>query len=152
LSLPAAAAAAALPVPANETGIGRPLSVLLVDDEPDALRSLCTYLREIGWTARGVGSGDEAERALGEGFCAEVLVVDFRLRGETGQDVITRLRTRQPGLPAVIVTGDTAAQRLRTFSGLAATVLHKPIDGARLARALTEAVESAPRQRTPEHG
>jgi len=35
-------------MPANESGIGRPLSVLMVDDEPDALRSLCTYLREIG--------------------------------------------------------------------------------------------------------
>jgi CheY-like chemotaxis protein len=142
LSLPAASAAAALPMPANESGIGRPLSVLMVDDEPDALRSPCTYLREIGWTARGVATGEEAERVLAEGFCAEVLVVDFRLRGETGQDVIARLRLRQPALPAVIVTGDTAAQRLRTFAGLAATVLHKPIDGARLARALTEAVEA----------
>jgi signal transduction histidine kinase/CheY-like chemotaxis protein len=142
LSLPAASAAAALPMPANECSIGRPLSVLMVDDEPDALRSLCTYLREIGWTARGVASGIEAERVLAEGFRADVLVVDFRLRGETGQDVIARLRLRQPALPAVIVTGDTAAQRLRTFSGLAATVLHKPIDGARLARALTEAVEA----------
>jgi len=152
LSLRAASVGAAPPMPASESGIGRPLSVLMVDDEPDALRSLCTYLREIGWAARGVASGDEAERALGEGFRAEVLVVDFRLRGETGQDVIARLRTRQPGLPAVIVTGDTAAQRLRAFSGLAATVLHKPIDGARLARALTEAVASASRQRTQEHG
>jgi signal transduction histidine kinase/CheY-like chemotaxis protein len=152
LSLPAASAGAALPVPANESAIDRPLSVLMVDDEPDALRSLCTYLREIGWTAHGVASGDEAERALGEGFRAEVLVVDFRLRGETGQDVIARLRTRQPGLPAVIVTGDTGAQRLRTFSGLEVTVLHKPIDGARLARALTEAVESVPRQGAQQHG
>ena len=96
------------------------------------------------WTARGVANGDEAERVLAEDFCADVLVVDFRLRGETGQDVIARLRTRNPALPAVIVTGDTAAQRLRTLSGLAATVLHKPIDGARLARALTEAVDAGP--------
>jgi hypothetical protein len=45
-------------------------------------------------------------------------------------------------LPAVIVTGDTAALRLRTFCGLAATVMRKPIDGARLSRALTEAFEA----------
>jgi CheY-like chemotaxis protein len=40
----------------------------------------------------------------------------------------------------VIVTGDTAEQRLRDLSRLAVTVLHKPIDGERLARALVEAV------------
>ena len=44
-------------------------------------------------------------------------------------------------MPAIIVTGDTAAQRLRMISSLASTVLDKPIDGTRLARALTEAVE-----------
>ncbi|RQP22220.1 ATP-binding response regulator [Piscinibacter terrae] len=143
LSLPAAAAGAAPPLPPNESGIGRPLSVLMVDDEPDALRSLCTYLREIGWTARGVACGDDAQQILDDGFRADVLVVDFRLRGETGQDVITRLRMRNPGLPAVIVSGDTSAQRLRTFSGLAAVVLHKPIDGARLAQALSETVKAS---------
>ncbi len=143
LSLPAASAVSALPGPANDSDIGRPLCVLMVDDEPETLRSLCTYLREVGWTARGVATGDDAERALADGFRADVLVVDFRLRGETGQDVIARLRVREPALPAVIVTGDTAAQRLRTLSGLATTVLHKPIDGARLARALTEAVEAS---------
>ena len=142
LSLPAAAAVPAPPLSPSESCVNRPLSVLMVDDEPDALRSLCTYLREIGWTARGVACGDDAQQMLDDGFRADVLVVDFRLRGETGQDVIARLRTCNPALPAVIVTGDTAAQRLRAFSGLAATVLHKPIDGARLAQALTEAVEA----------
>ncbi len=129
-------------------GAGKTLSVLLVDDEPDGLIAMCTYLRQIGWSALGVASGDEADLALAQGFFADVLVVDFRLRAETGVDVITRLRKQhgqQHGkhhgeLPAVIVTGDTAAQRLREFAALRATVLHKPIDGEKLARALVDAV------------
>ena len=123
----------------SDPGTGKPLSVLLVDDEPEALVSLCTYLRQIGWPARGVASGREAEEALGDGFLPDVLVVDFRLRGETGLEVIERLRVRCPALPAVIVTGDTAAQRLREFDDLAASVLHKPVDGKKLARALRAA-------------
>ena len=122
-----------------EPGAGKPLSVLLVDDEPEVLKSLCTYLRQIGWPARGVASGREAEAALADGFQADVLVVDFRLRDETGLEVIERLRARCPALPAVIVTGDTAAQRLREFDGIAASVLHKPVDGKKLARALRAA-------------
>lgn len=143
LSLAAAAPAEQQQRPVADPGAGKALSVLLVDDEPDVLRSLCTYLRQIGWSARGVATGDEAEQALAQGFAADVLVIDYRLRGETGADVICRLRKAQGGrahLPVVIVTGDTAAQRLRDLSGLAVTVLHKPIDGERLARALVEAV------------
>ncbi len=124
----------------GDPGKGKPLSVLLIDDEPEVLLSLCTYLRQIGWSARGVASGREAEAALADGFQADVLVVDFRLRDETGLDVIERLRARCPALPAVIVTGDTAAERLREFDGLAASVLHKPVDGKKLARALLDAL------------
>ena len=124
----------------GDPGRGKPLSVLLVDDEPELLTSLCTYLRQIGWSARGAASGREAEVALADGFQADILVVDFRLRDETGLDVISSLRARWPALPAVIVTGDTAAERLRDFDSLAASVLHKPVDGMKLARALRNAV------------
>lgn len=143
LSLAAAAPAVPMPSPANDPGGGKALSVLLVDDEPEVLRSLCTYLHQIGWSARGVATGDEAEQALAQGFPADMLVLDYRLRDETGADVVAQLRKGRNGrahLPVVIVTGDTAAQRLRELSGLAVTVLHKPIDGERLARALLDAV------------
>ena len=143
LSLAGAAPAVPAQLPQSDPGAGKALSVLLVDDEPDVLRSLCTYLQQIGWSARGVATGDEAEQALAQGFAADVLVLDYRLRGETGADVVARLRKGRNGrtdLPVVVVTGDTAAQRLRDLSGLAVTVLHKPIDGERLARALVEAV------------
>ena len=150
LSLPAAASGiASSQSPVKELNVGKPLAVLLVDDEPDVRTSLCTYLRQIGWTAKGVASGDEAEQAIAEGFRADVLVVDFRLRDETGQDVIERLRERNHVLPVVIVTGDTSPERLRELAGLAASVLHKPIDGERLARALLEAVGDMPQPTEP---
>jgi signal transduction histidine kinase/CheY-like chemotaxis protein len=141
LSLPPANPGVAGGSPEADLNAGKPLSVLLVDDEPEVLASLCTYLRQIGWTARGVASGAEAQQALAKGFQADVLVVDYRLRDETGLDVITRLRAVHPGLPAlpaVIVTGDTTAQRLREFDGLGVSVLHKPVDGEKLARTLVE--------------
>ncbi len=143
LSLAAAAPTVPMPSPANDPGAGKALSVLLVDDEPEVLRSLCTYLHQIGWSARGVATGEQAAQALAQGFPADVLVLDYRLRDETGADVVAELRKGRDGganLPIVIVTGDTAAQRLRELSGLAVTVLHKPIDGERLARALLDAV------------
>lgn len=128
-----------MPSAASGVETGAALSVLVVDDEPEVLSSLCTYLRQIGWSARGVASGDEAEQAVAEGFRADVVAADFRLREETGLQVIERLRARTPGLPAVIVTGDTSPLRLRELAGVSARALNKPVDGQRLARALAEA-------------
>jgi CheY-like chemotaxis protein len=70
----------------------------------------------------------------------DALVVDFRLRDQHGIDVIACLRSARPGLPALIVTGDTAPHRLGELEGSGVGVLHKPVDGASLARALVDTV------------
>ena len=79
---------------AGDIHSGPALSVLLVDDEPEVLAAMCTYLRQIGWSARGVANGEQAQRAVNDGFRADVLAVDYRLRDETGVQVIERLRGR----------------------------------------------------------
>ena len=120
---------------------GTRLAVLLVDDEAEVLAAMCTYLHQLGWSVKGVATGAQAEQAMrDEAFEPDVMVVDFRLREETGLDVIARLRALKPDLPAVIVTGETAPSRFREFSGAAARILHKPLDGDRLARTLQEVV------------
>ena len=124
---------------------GPPMSVLLVDDEREASSALCTYLRQLGWQARAASTGCEAQQALDDGFAADVVVLDYRLRDETAVDVMARLRcTGRGSLPIVIVTGDTGAPRLRELSALGVGVLHKPVDGEQLARALVAAVERQP--------
>jgi CheY-like chemotaxis protein len=120
------------------------LSVLLVDDEPDVVSSLCRYLCEIGWAAEGAANGAEAEAILARGFSADVLVVDYRLRDETCVELIARLRVRCGQVPVVVVTGDSRTQGLRELEGLAAAILHKPVDGAALSGALVEAVRRQP--------
>ncbi|AMM25789.1 ATP-binding response regulator [Variovorax sp. PAMC 28711] len=128
---------------------GHRLTVLLVDDEAEVLSALCTYLDQLGWSVKGVAGGDEAMAALQGGFVPDVLVVDYRLRDETGLDVIQRIRAHSPGLPAVIVTGETAPSRFGELSGAADRVLHKPVAGALLARTLQQAV--APTSTTRRH-
>jgi CheY-like chemotaxis protein len=118
---------------------GRKLAVLLVDDEAEVLSAMSTYLDQLGWSVRGVASGEQAERALRAGFVPDALVVDYRLRDETGVDVIERVRSRLPGLPAVIVTGETAPSRFAELSASAERVLHKPVAVDLLARTLLAA-------------
>lgn len=113
-------------------------SVLLIDDESEVRSSLCTYLHHIGWSAQGAAGGAEAVQVLRQGFSPDILIVDFRLRDETGLDVIRRLQSYCPQVPALLVTGDTASQTLLESSGLVAGVLHKPVDGDALLRAMTQ--------------
>jgi CheY-like chemotaxis protein len=129
---------------------GTRLAVLLVDDEAEVLSAMCTYLHQLGWSVKGVSTGAQAEQALAAGFEPDVMVVDYRLREETGLDVIARVRQQVPALPAVIVTGETAPSRFREFSTAAARILHKPLDGDKLARTLQEVVRALDEDEAPE--
>jgi CheY-like chemotaxis protein/nitrogen-specific signal transduction histidine kinase len=123
-----------------EVDRGETLSVLVIDDEPEVLAALCTYMHQIGWAALGAASGSEAARLLANGRAVDALVVDYRLREEDGIEVLARLRALRPGLAAIVVTGDTAPQRLSELHSAGTTVLHKPVDAAELAHALAQAV------------
>jgi CheY-like chemotaxis protein len=62
----------------------------------------------------------------------------------TGPQAIEAVRARLGrAVPAIIVTGDTAADRLRTAVGSGMTLLHKPVGSVLLQRALAQALTSA---------
>lgn len=94
----------------------------------------------------------------------ELIVSDYRLRGETnGAEAIARLREALGrALPALILTGDTAPQRLREVARSGIPLLHKPVSPARLNQALLECLAevtaatpadtAAPRPGEPETG
>jgi hypothetical protein len=64
--------------------------------------------------------------------------------------VIARVRQQRPALPAVSVTGETAPSRFREFSTAAARILHKPLDGDKLARTLQKVVLALDEDEAPE--
>ena len=74
----------------------------------------------------------------------DVVLADFRLRGEdNGLTAVSRLREASPGLPALLVSGDTAPARLREADAAGLRLLHKPVAVGLLVRAIHEEVERA---------
>ena len=67
---------------------------------------------------------------------------DYRLRGtQTGVDAIGAIRERLGfALPALLITGDTAPERLRDAHASGLLLLHKPVAAADLRRALSAAL------------
>jgi signal transduction histidine kinase len=113
------------------------LRVLVIDDERSVLDSMQQLLHSWGCQCAVAASLQEAlTLALPE--APQVLVTDYRLQnGMTGKDVIQALRLHWgPALHCVIVTGDTAPDRLRDALDTGAVLLHKPLSANQLFKAL----------------
>lgn len=114
--------------------------VLVVDDDALVLDAMASLLTQWGCRVTTAVNGTEAlERISGGAVAPDVLLCDYRLPGnENGVDVIARLRVaagRQ--IPATLITGDTAPERLREARAAGYPLLHKPLQPAKL-RALLE--------------
>ena len=84
-------------------------SVLIVDDEPDVRLVTRVILEAAGYDVFEAESGEAALVALSDGDLPDVLLLDVRMPGIDGWEVLRRLRDK-PGrlcdLPVVIFTAD----------------------------------------------
>ncbi len=75
----------------------------------------------------------------------QVLISDYRLRNDlTGAQAIAQVRGALASrgvltkLPAIIITGDTAPERIREAQATDALLLHKPVSVNALSKALAQ--------------
>ena len=109
--------------------------MLVIDDERAVREALALFLATEGCTTIEADGGDEAVSALSRGDTEpDAIVCDYRLRDdERGTQAIARVRAHAGrDIPAVLVTGDTGADRLREIGASGFEVLHKPCDPAEL--------------------
>ena len=113
--------------------------VLVVDDEPSVLDATRTLLESWGCDVVTAASGNDVmTRLVSMPRRPDVICCDYRLPGdENGISVINALRSEfNFDIPALLITGDTAPDRLQEaqLSGLA--LLHKPVTETALRKAL----------------
>jgi signal transduction histidine kinase len=113
------------------------LRVLVVDDDESVRSSMLHLLRDWGCECEAVETIEDALALVGH-WAPEVVISDYRLRNHrTGVEVIAALRARLgQALPALLITGDTAPQRLRQAANSGLPLLHKPVSPSRLYREL----------------
>lgn len=115
--------------------------VLLVEDDDGAREALRLRLQAWGGEVLALASPAElAQRVAGGLPALDLLVTDMRLPGGTGLDVVARVRALQGGLPAVIVTGNTAPEDLAQLTASGLPVVHKPFRSEQLAQAVQGAL------------
>ncbi len=117
-----------------------PMRVLVIDDEEPVRIAMHALLSAHGCQVLLAGSTREGLlKSMGQQ--PDLLLTDFRLRGgEDGISAVRSLRSAFPGLPALIVSGDTAPERLREAHEAGLTLLHKPVTEELLINAMQAAL------------
>jgi two-component system response regulator RegA len=102
---------------------------LLVVDDDDVYRGrVMRAFRDRGLTVTGAASYDEATAAA-EADTPELALVDLKLPGRSGLDVVRRLRELDPTTTIVVLTGyGSIATAVESVKIGAATYLTKPVD------------------------
>jgi two-component system, sensor histidine kinase len=127
---------------AADSGVLEGARVLVIDDEPEVRAGMRALLGQLGCRVAVCGGYAEAERLLDEkALEPDLIVADFRLRRrENGIDTVHRLRKRLGDVPALLVSGDTAPERLREAQGSGLPLLHKPVSVEKLTEAMLAAL------------
>jgi CheY-like chemotaxis protein len=103
------------------------LVILVVDDELSVREGMRAILERLGCTVATADSSDAA-MAAATTEKPDIALVDFRLREhDSGLLAIDRLRHLYPELPAIIISGETAPDRLVEVSRTNIPVLAKPV-------------------------
>ena len=121
------------------------LAVLVLDDDAEVRDAMASMLERWGCRPLVAGSLDEAVE-LAAGSTPALVLSDLRLGGgASGIDAISALRARLGPLPAALITGDIAADKLLAVRSTGLPLLHKPVHAGDLLRM----VIALARQRAP---
>jgi CheY-like chemotaxis protein len=115
--------------------------IVLIDDDALACDGMGTLLRSWGYAVASHASDCEALVALAaNGKMADLIIADYRLAdGKTGIAAIESLRSSlgMP-IPAFLISGDTAPERLREVRALGYHLMHKPVSPMALRATLAQ--------------
>jgi DNA-binding NtrC family response regulator len=134
-------------------------SVLLIDDDVDVLRSIGNYFERLGYEVTRELSG-EAGLATFDRIRPEVVILDLRLPGMDGMEVLENLRHRDAAV--ILLTGEVdVPTAVRAMQLGAENFLTKPVDMEHLAAATARVADKARLRRvneallvqsSPDHG
>jgi DNA-binding NtrC family response regulator len=114
-------------------------SILIVDDEEVVRRSHLRSLADTGCHAEAAGDGQEALKVM-EQHPFDVVLLDLRMPGLDGLDVLKAIKQRWPDSEVVVITGYPTIESAKEAVRLGAqNYIAKPVGPAEVVRAANEA-------------
>lgn len=113
--------------------------ILVVDDDPAMVRTLCDVLELHGWETVPAHDGEAATKLLADNDIGVVLM-DVRMPKLDGVGALRRIKEHYPGTRVILMTAYTAQDLLtQAVEEGALHILRKPVDIAALIRLLEAA-------------
>jgi DNA-binding NtrC family response regulator len=126
------------PAPAREAAKG---SILIVDDDAVVRESLTKWFESEGYQV-GAATGGQHALAMLEARSWDVLLVDIKMPGIDGMELQSRVRSIDPNLPVILMTGyATVESAIRALKNGAYDYITKPFDPDELVHLVNKAVE-----------
>lgn len=120
-------------------------TILVVDDEAYVRESLVAVLERRGFVLR---TAQSAEEALAKLEALDAAIVDLRLPGASGDELLPRLLEQDPALPVIMLTGHgTVSSAVACMQAGAFHYLLKPADPGELVLVLERALAQSQTQR-----
>ena len=118
--------------------------VVVIDDDTLVLDSIGGELRKWGCRVVASDSFESALASLGEQGHPDLIISDYRLaNGQSGIATIARLQAALgANIPAFLLSGDTAPERLREARASGHHLLHKPVRPMRLRAMVSQLLQN----------
>jgi signal transduction histidine kinase/FixJ family two-component response regulator len=121
----------------------RPARILVVDDDVHLAATLIRLLTHEGYEVVRAANGSEALELL-DGGPFDAALVDVVMPGIKGPELLPLAIAKQPSLQIIMMSGSgTIDVAVRTLRGGATDFIEKPVDRARLLRAVQRAVATS---------
>lgn len=119
--------------------------VLVVDDDPDILNLLQIQLRRHGHQTTAASSGDAALQIVAGGARPDVAVLDVRMPGMSGIELVQALRKLEgfADLPVIFLSAAAAPEDIQAGSALGCAYLTKPFTSEALLDAIVRLIPFA---------
>jgi two-component system response regulator HydG len=116
-------------------------TILIVDDELNALKVLSAILSAEGFLVIQASSVDEAIAAI-KAKLPDTIITDMKMPGKSGLDLFKFIKTNHPGIPVIFLTAyGTVESAVNVLTAGAFHYFVKPPDYRELIRVLVSAVE-----------
>jgi DNA-binding response OmpR family regulator len=122
----------------DANGLGR---ILVVDDEEPVRDVPCEYFESQGFGVEAAPDGEAALAALGR-LRPDLVLLDVRMPGIDGVEVLRRIRRADPDVPVMVTANEDVALAKEMLKLGAFDYVAKPFDFSYLDRGVSEAAET----------
>ncbi len=132
-----------------QNSVGRPLHVLLVDDNSNGLAARRSVLEELGYRITTASAAEDGLQAFQPDHI-DLVVTDYKMPGMDGMEFIRRIRSQSPAVPVILISGFVDALGLsEAITGADVVIQKSHQEVQHLVRAVNRLLKRKPPRKPP---